>query len=103
MTGYAVAVTSSTRTAVRRVATLSVALLTAFALMSAPAMADVPNGWSTPAHVSGLQWLALLSIPVGLALIISGIVLLPGILRGEGLLPKPYPKPDHVEDAGSHH
>lgn len=97
------AVTSSTRTAVRRVATLSVASLTALALMSAPALADVPSGWSHAPHVSALQHLAVfLFIPLGLALVIAGVVLLPGILKGEGLLPKPFPKPDHVEDAGHH-
>ena len=96
--------TSSTRTAVRRAATLSVASLTAFVLMSAPALADVPNGWSTPPHVSALERLTVfLFIPLGLALVIAGIVLLPGILKGEGLLPKPHPKPEHTESVGSHH
>ena len=95
--------TSSTRTAVRRVATLSVASLTAFALMSTPAMADVPNGWSNPAHVAPLHFLAIvLFIPLGLALIIGGFVLLPGILKGEGLLPKAHPKPEQVEAPGHH-
>ncbi|BBH16552.1 hypothetical protein Back2_08390 [Nocardioides baekrokdamisoli] len=95
--------TSSTRTAVRRVATLSVASLTAFALMSAPALADVPSGWSHPPHVSPLHFLAVIVlIPLGLALVIAGVVLLPGILKGEGLLPKPFPKPDHVESPGHH-
>lgn len=96
--------TSSTRTAVRRAATLSVASLTVFVLMSAPALADVPNGWSNPPHVSALQRLTVfLFIPLGLALVIAGVVLLPGILKGEGLLPKPFPKSEHVEDAGAHH
>lgn len=95
--------TSSTRTAVRRVATLSVASLTAFALMSAPALADVPSGWSHPPHVSLMHGIAVILFPsLGLALIISGIVLLPGVLKGEGLLPKPFPKPEHVEDPGHH-
>lgn len=96
--------TSSTRTVARRVATLSAASLTAFALMSAPAMADVPNGWSNPAHVGPMHFLAIvLFIPLGLALIIGGVVLLPGILKGEGLLPKAHPKPEHGEASSSHH
>ena len=96
--------TSSTRTAVRRAATLSVASLTVFVLMSAPALADVPNGWSKPPHVSALERLTVfLFIPLGLALVIAGVVLLPGILKGEGLLPKPFAKSEHVEYAGAHH
>jgi hypothetical protein len=96
-------VTSSTRTVVRRVATLSAASLTAFALMTAPAMADVPNGWSDPAHVAPLHFLAIvLFIPLGLAFVIGGFVMLPGVLKGEGLLPKPHPKSDEPEAPGHH-
>jgi hypothetical protein len=96
-------VTSSTRTVVRRVATLSAASLTAFALMSAPALADVPNGWSQPPHVSPIHFLAIIVlIPAGIAFVIGGFVMLPGVLKGEGLAPKPYAAPEH-EDAPSHH
>lgn len=96
--------TSSTRTAVRRVTTLSVASLTAFVLMSSPALADVPSGWSNPPHLSFMHFVAVILLPaIGLALVIAAIVLLPGVLKGEGLLPKPFPKPEHVEDTAAHH
>lgn len=95
--------TSSTRIAVRRVATLSVASLTAFALMAAPAMADVPVGWSQPPHISALHWLAVLVFfPLGLAFVIGGFVMLPGVLKGEGLVPKAHPAPE-FEEPSSHH
>lgn len=74
-------------------------------IIPAAANADTPVGWSpTPdPHVTPIEWLLVLLIcPVGIALIISLAVLLPGILRGEGLLPKPFPKSER-EDTSLHH
>ncbi|WP_028659633.1 hypothetical protein [Nocardioides insulae] len=55
------------------------------AALAAPASADVPEGWSNPDEMS---WLALLGIVLGLpiliALVISAIVMVPSLLRGEG-------------------
>ena len=56
-----------------------------------PASADVPAGWPVADHMSASSLLLLiLIIPVVLMLVISLLVLLPGVLRGEGLLPKAH-------------
>ena len=76
---------------VRRALTLGAALAAVTAAVAGPAAADVPEGWSNPSHVNPLHFIALiLFIPVGIALVISFVVLLPGVLRGEGLLPKAH-------------
>jgi hypothetical protein len=76
---------------VRRALTLGAALAAVTAAVAGPAAADVPEGWSNPCHVNPLHFIALiLFIPVGIALVISFVVLLPGVLRGEGLLPKAH-------------
>lgn len=62
-------------------------------LLTGPAGAGgaTPQGWANDPSVSPLQWLTvLLFIPLGIAIVISLLVLLPGVVRGEGLLPKPY-------------
>ena len=103
MTGYDLPVTSSTRTVVRRLGTLSAASLSALVLLATPAMADVPVGWANDPHVSPLKFLiVLVLIPIALALVIGGLVLMPGILKGEGLFPKPFPKPE-PQAPSSHH
>lgn len=70
------------RTFVVLAATLAVA---AFA---GPARADVPEGWAEPTTVSGLEFLLLLVIiPLGLALVITVLVYVPSLVRGESLAP----------------
>ncbi|MEI7055358.1 hypothetical protein WBG06_06040 [Nocardioides sp. CCNWLW239] len=68
-----------------------------------PASAEVPNGWPVAEEMtaSGLLLLILL-IPVVLMVIISLVVLLPGVLRGEGLLPKPHKGDDDNLPAATH-
>lgn len=68
-----------------------------------PASAEVPNGWPVADDMtaSGLLLLILL-IPVILMVVISLVVLLPGILRGEGLLPKPHKGQDDNLPAPTH-
>jgi len=57
--------------------------------LTGSASAAGADGWSNPSSVSPISWLlVLLIVPVGLALVISFLVLLPGILRGEGLVPR---------------
>ncbi|MEX0428332.1 hypothetical protein AB3X52_11940 [Nocardioides sp. DS6] len=59
------------------------------AVLAGPAGAAVPDGWAPEYHMNAVHLLAfILFIPVGIALVISLLVLLPGVLRGEGLLPK---------------
>ena len=80
----------------RRTAVVAGAGLAVLGGTIAPAAADVPTGWSQPDDMS---WLALLGIiagvPIVLAVIITVIVLLPSLLRGEGL-----PKGSEVEWVG---
>lgn len=86
----------------RRALTFGVAVAAATVAAVGPAIADTPNGWSNPSHVNPLHFLAfVLFIPVGVALIISGLVLLPGLLRGEGLLPKGH-KASNQPPSSSH-
>lgn len=51
-------------------------------LLAAPAFADTPTAWSKTPDVPAWQWLTVLVlIPVGLAVVISLLVLLPGMLK----------------------
>ncbi|MCA1983621.1 hypothetical protein [Nocardioides nematodiphilus] len=80
-----------TNTFARRALTLGAAVAAVTAVVAGPASADVPSGWSNPSDVNPLHLLSLiLFIPVAAALVISFLVLLPGVLRGEGLLPKAH-------------
>ena len=80
-----------TNTFARRALTLGASVAAVTAAVAGPAAADVPSGWSNPSDVNPLHMLALiLFIPVGIALVIAFLVLLPGVLRGEGLLPKAH-------------
>lgn len=54
--------------------------------LAGPASANVPKGWSDPAPMPvGKFLMIILVLPVAAAIVISLIVLLPGLLRGEGL------------------
>ena len=76
-----------TSTPIRRCAVLLLATATSV-LLATPAGAEVPEGWSDPPEVSLLQLLVVVAgIPLVLALLISLAVLLPGLARGEKLLP----------------
>ena len=73
----------------RRAAIVGATAAAVTAALTGSASAAVPDGWSNPSHVNGISWLlVLLIVPVGIALVISFLVLLPGILRGEGLIPR---------------
>jgi hypothetical protein len=66
-----------------RIATPVLAL--AAALTALPAAANVPEGWSEPDAVSGVQFLlVLILLPVGLVLVVGLVYLAPGFARGEG-------------------
>lgn len=57
-------------------------------LAAAPAHAEVPEGWSDPEEVSLLQLLTVvLGLPAVLFVVITAMVLLPALARGEKLLP----------------
>jgi hypothetical protein len=87
----------------RRAATVGATLAAVTAATIGAASADDPTGWSNPSHVPPMHWLlVLLIIPLGAALVISFVVLLPGILRGEGLLPKPFKDTDESHGPSGH-
>jgi hypothetical protein len=64
-------------------------------LAAAPAHAEVPEGWSTPDDVSLLQLLTVIfAIPAVLFVVITFLVCLPALAKGEKLLPSTSPAPD---------
>lgn len=59
------------------------------AVLAGPAGADVPDGWAPDYHMQPLHLLAfILFIPVVVAIVIALLVLLPGVMRGEPLIPR---------------
>ncbi|MDH2415057.1 hypothetical protein [Nocardioides sp. CER19] len=77
------------QTFVRRAAvTASLVAATAAGVIvgAGPASADVPEGWAPDTHMSwGHLLVLILAIPVGLAIIISLLAALPGLVKGEGI------------------
>lgn len=56
--------------------------------MTGPASADVAEGWPEHAGVNGIEALLLLGgIPLGLALLITALVYVPALVRGERIAP----------------
>lgn len=94
MTGNLALVSTQTnaRAVGRRAAAVvasTVAAVAASAVVTGPASADVPQGWEQAPHMSGLDLLVfILFIPLAVGIVISLLTLLPGVLRGEGLIPK---------------
>lgn len=59
-------------------------------VLAAPlaAMAEPPSDWPNAPHVSGLQFLVVLFlIPLGLAVVISVLTVLPSMIRDKGYEP----------------
>lgn len=87
----------------RRAAVVGATLATVTAATVGTASANEISGWSNPSHVNPVHFLVIiLFIPVALFLLISLVILLPGILRGEGLLPKPPHSADPIEQQRGH-
>ena len=63
-------------------------MVAAAALLSSPAYADVPRGWSEPEDVAmrTVLWM-LVGIPAGLFLLITLLVYVPSLIRGEKTAP----------------
>ncbi len=77
---------SALRTA-RRLLTVLAAFAAVLA-MPAIASADTPESWDTPPPVSGLDFLLVLLIfPLGLAVIISVLTIIPSLVRDKGYEP----------------
>jgi hypothetical protein len=80
-------VTTNFETLARRTAVVLAATATVLA-MAGPASAEVPEGWSNPERVSVLHALLVLGgIPLLLMLVISLLVYLPALVRGERVAP----------------
>lgn len=74
----------------RRVRRTSTVLLAGALVVAAggPAGAEVPEGWSDPAPVDGWEaTLLLVGIPLLLFVVITLLVLVPGIVKGERFTP----------------
>jgi len=75
----------------RRVRRTSVVLLAGAALVVAaggPAGADVPEGWSNPSDVDPVEAVLLLvGVPLLLFLVITALVVIPGVIKGERFTP----------------
>lgn len=74
---------------VRRVLrTLAITPAVLLPLAAAPALAAPPEAWPDAAPTSGLDFLlVLLVIPLGLALVISLLAMVPSMVRGERYTP----------------
>jgi hypothetical protein len=78
-------VTTPPQTLVRRTAITAGSFVAATVVSTGPALADVPQGWSDPDKMSwGHLLLIILVIPIGLAIVISLLAALPGLVKGEG-------------------
>ena len=87
-------VTSTTTRLARRTGVVLTAA-TLSLLAAAPAYAEVPEGWSDPDDVSLLQlFTVIFALPAVLFVVITGLVLLPALAKGEKLLPSTSPTPD---------
>lgn len=74
-----------TTRSILRLLSASTAALVAVAVAT-PAHADVGLGWSDPAPVSLIEALLLLGLlPIGIAVVVSLVILAPGLARGEGV------------------
>ena len=77
---------STPLTVVRRAAVVATGSVLATLALVGPASADVPQGWSDPDEMSVGHLLVLIAgLPIALGLVISLLVALPGLVKGEGL------------------
>ena len=78
--------TTPLQTRMRRTVVTVGSFVAATAVLTGPALADVPEGWSDPAEMSWGHLLVLIfAIPVALAIVISLLAALPGLVKGEGI------------------
>lgn len=74
----------------RRARRISVVLLAGALVVAAggPAGADVPEGWSNPSDVDPVEAVLLLvGVPLLLFLVITALVVIPGVIKGERFTP----------------
>jgi hypothetical protein len=88
----------------RRAAIVGATLAAVAAATMGSAGAASISGFSNAPHVTPLHMLLIiLFIPLGLAIVLSLIILLPGILRGEGLVPLPFKDGEDAQDRSHGH
>lgn len=74
------------QTLIRRAAVTAGSFVAASVVLAGPAMAEVPEGWAPDTNPSvGHLLLLILGIPAGLAVVISLLAALPGLVKGEGI------------------
>jgi hypothetical protein len=78
-------VTTPLQTLVRRSAVTAGSFTVATVALVGPAAADVPAGWAETDISWGHLLVVILAIPVGLALVISLLAALPGLVKGQGI------------------
>lgn len=82
----------------RRVRRTSVVLLAAALVLAAgaPAGADVPEGWAPHTDVDPLEAVLLfVGIPLLIFVVITALVVIPGIVKGERFTPGGHATEDH--------
>jgi hypothetical protein len=73
------------QTLIRRAAVTAGTFVAVSVALSGPAMAEVPEGWAPDTDMSwGHLLVLILAIPVGLAIVITLLASLPGLVKGEG-------------------
>jgi hypothetical protein len=66
----------------------SITVAVVLPLLAQPALADTPASWDDSPHVSAIKFLlVLLIIPGGIALLITLLVILPSLVRGDSYRP----------------
>ncbi len=82
---------TTTLTAIRRLLVVAAAGLwlgAASLVLAAPASADVPEGWNEPPAIDKLEAILLLAgLPLLLFVVITFLVYVPSIIRGERIAP----------------
>ena len=79
---------ASPRTLLRRAVLALAASLVAVVALPAVASADTPAAWEKAPHVSGLEFLlVLVLIPLGIALVITVLTVLPSMIHDRGYEP----------------
>jgi hypothetical protein len=87
-TRYDSSVTTKLARRVRRTSVVLLAGATLVVAAGGPAGADVPEGWSNPSDVDPVEAVLLLvGVPLLLFLVITALVVIPGVIKGERFTP----------------
>lgn len=79
-------------------------LLAGSVVLAGPASAGVPEGWATEDDWSlGGLLIIVIAVPVVIGLVLALLTLLPGVMRGERLIPKAATDADAAALPGGEH